>query len=381
MITGKPQAMRKMNKRIVYDLIKKNKTITRPEICEITGLKPPTVKNVIESLLSDEAIARVGKGSSAPGGGPRPDIYTLNNKKWYFIGADISIFGAAAVVIDLNGDLICQLYAPVDESGADKMVDILCGIIHKMLKTASIASAQIAEICVSFAAFVDLQKQSVSSTTHEIMYEFDIQQFRAALGYEEYIRISFENDINAIAMGVMCVSEEIKNEKHLICVGIRNGVGFSVIIDGKVYRGHDGMVGAIGDLPLVYGEAPIIERVNQEFTRRIVDKWDLFNMLGTNDEVRRIVYDCIRHLGRRVAEVIMLLNPDGVIITGQILDMEAGLYDALVDSCECRLREEFSTVKGAVPRPNYRQVKMERFSLAYYAALHVMNDFSDLIEM
>ena len=381
MVTGQPQAMRKLNKRIVYDLITKNKTVTRPEICAVTGLKPPTIKNIIESLISDEIIVCSGKGNSAPGGGPRPDIYMLNSKKWYFIGADISIFGVAAVIIDLRGDMVSELYAPVDESGSDKMVDVLCGIIHKMLKSAAIDSSQVAEICVSFAAFVDLQKQRISSSPHEIMYVFDIQQFRAMLGFGEHIKISLENDINAIAMGVMCISEEIRNDKHFVCVGIRNGVGVSVIIDGKVYRGHDGMVGAIGDLPLVYGEAPIINQINQVFYRRIIDKWDLFETMGKNDEVKSIVYECIRHLGKEIAEVVMLLNPDGVIFTGQILDMDVGLYEALVDSCEQHLQQEFSVVKGARPHPNYHQVKMDRFSLAYYSAIHVMNDFCSLIEI
>jgi len=381
--------MRRLNKRIVYDLIKRKKATTRPEICAATDLKPPTVKSVIEDLLDDGLIKCIGKGESAPKGGPCPDIYSINNSKWYFIGFDVNMSEITAVVVDLSGCIVAEQHMPFNHQNGENLEDVLCKMTKCLLRAADIHLDSVSKISISFAALVDDKQEKVSASTGNKMYEFNIKQLRDALNCGDRIKISLENDMNAIVMGMLCLDEELQNKKHIICVGVRGGVGMSVVINSSVYRGRDGQVGSVSELPNAMGESRMIEHINKmitskkftSITKPIENRNAFHDAFKNNNEVKGAVYDCFNQLGVFVAESILLLNPSAVILTGHLLNMDAGLYKAAVDSCERYLQESFSNIKGTRSRPMYIHAKMDRFSVAHYAALKVMNEFYSLLQM
>ena len=389
MLTGKPRSMRLLNKRIVYDLIKRKNATTRPEICIATDLKPPTVKSVIEDLLDDGLIKCIGKGESAPKGGPCPDVYSVNDNRWYFVGFDVNMSEITAVVVNLSGDIVAEEYMPFNHQNGEQLEDALCTITKSLLSAACIQMDLVSEISISFAALVDANQKKVSAAAGDKMYAFDINQFREVLGCSDKIKISVENDINAIIMGMLYLSEELKNEKHIICIGVRGGVGMSVVIDGKVYRGRDGQVGRVSEFPNAMGESRMIEHINKMIAGNMFSTIDkpienrkaLHDAFMDNNEIKAAVYDCYKQLGLFIAECILMLNPSAVILTGHILNMDAGLYKAAVDSCEQHLQDTFANIKGMRSRPIYLHAKMDRFSVAHYAALQVMDEFYNLLYM
>jgi len=83
-------------------------------------------------------------------------------------------------------------------------------------------------------------------------------------------------------------------------------------------------------------------------------------------------------LGKFAAEKVLLLNPGAVILAGQMFDLDKGLYNTVVESCEGYLQNSFSDIKGVNSHPIYLQANMNRFSVAHYSALQVMNEFYGL---
>jgi len=381
--------MRKLNKRIVYDLIRKNRAVTRPDISAVTGLKPPTVKSVIESLLEDGLIVRAGKGGGSQGGGPRPDTYSVNSGKCYFIGLDVSVIGIAATLIDLCGNVAAEYYAPFSNDGTEPLAAALRGAVGSLLESSSRALGEVSEISVSFASMVDADKKKITATSYEQISRFCAEELRAALGCAEGVKIVLENDVNAVAMGTVCLAEELKGERNVLCVGVRNGVGFSVIADGRLCRGNGGLVGCAGVAPEIFGEERIIKHINElaaagkisGVSRPIASRAEFYELLVENVEIKNVAACCLERLGRYVADFVSLLDPGAVILAGQLMDVCPELFETVVNGCEKRLSEIFAGVLCARSAPVYYHSKLGRYGVAYFSAVCAMTEYYSLFDM
>jgi len=382
--------MRALNKNLVFNLIRESKIMTRPEICTATGLKPPSVKHIIEALMKENLIECLGKGESGANGGPRPELYSINNSICYFIGFDANIRRIAGVIMDLGGNIISSQFTYVSGSDTDILMMIMKDMTRDMLQAAKISIDQIAEISLGFAASVNKNKTRVAASPFEILYSFDVKRFREYLDCGNQTKITLENDANAVAMGSYCLAENLKNKENIICVIIRAGVGLGVIINGQVYRGHEGLTGNITKSENAYGETKIIERINElvdsgsaevdTLKRKLIDRPDLHHTISQNEQVKQITHDCFQKIGEFASELVLVLNPDAVVFASELIDIEPGLFKSAIEGCEKGIREFYDGLFNDRSDITYHHTRMDIYSIAFYSAHYVMRAYSPLDE-
>ncbi|MFP4017275.1 MAG: winged helix-turn-helix domain-containing protein, partial [Halanaerobiales bacterium] len=73
---GSFELMKKMNQKVILKLIYKEKSISRAQIAEITGLSPATVSNISKEMLEMELIKETTRGESR--GGRKPVLLEIN---------------------------------------------------------------------------------------------------------------------------------------------------------------------------------------------------------------------------------------------------------------------------------------------------------------
>src|SRR5699024_3169411 len=98
--------VKKENKKIVLDTIKKEFPISRADIAEITGLNKGTVSSLVSDLLKDHLIYESGPGKSS--GGRRSVMLIFNKKAGYSIGIDLGVNYLLGVLTDLEGNIIYE---------------------------------------------------------------------------------------------------------------------------------------------------------------------------------------------------------------------------------------------------------------------------------
>ena len=61
-ITGDQMLVKKINKSIVLDTIRRHAPLSRARVSEVTGLNKATVSNLVADLISDDLVQEIGPG-------------------------------------------------------------------------------------------------------------------------------------------------------------------------------------------------------------------------------------------------------------------------------------------------------------------------------
>ena len=139
-------------------------------------------------------------------------------------------------------------------------------------------------------------------------------------------RVSIDNDTRAMIYGEY-MQGVVKGEKNIIFINVSWGLGMGIIIDGKIYKGKSGFSGEFGhnfgyenEIICHCGKKGCIEtEVSGAALHRI-----LLEHIN-NDAVNKEDLLCIElveeigvKLGRHVAGLINIFNPELVIIGGAL---------------------------------------------------------------
>ena len=155
--------------------------------------------------------------------------------------------------------------------------------------------------------------------------------------------VHLDNDANLGALAEVTLGAA-RDARNAVYVMISSGIGAGLIVDGRLYRGGGGMAGEIGHV-LVDETGPICRCGNRGCLETFISGPALTDLLrrsrgevlSVHDIVRlahggdtgcqRAIADAGRVLGRVVAAICNIFNPDTVVVGGDL--GEAG--DVLLD--------------------------------------------------
>ena len=149
--------------------------------------------------------------------------------------------------------------------------------------------------------------------------------------------ISIDNDANCFALGEYLLRKD-KKIKNLIGITLGTGIGGSLILDGKIYRGSNGFAGEIGHIKVepdgrkcncgqngcleAYSSGFAIEKKSKEIFGEKIAVSSLYQMaLKGNRKAIEIFKDAFEKLGIVCAGLIDLLNPDIIVFGGGLSNM------------------------------------------------------------
>jgi glucokinase len=154
--------------------------------------------------------------------------------------------------------------------------------------------------------------------------------------------VDLENDANAAALaeGVLGAA---KHASSSMFITISTGIGASIMLDGRLWRGFHGIAGEIGHTITVPG-GPIppsgiagalealasgtaIERDATFAFRRPTSVAEVFRLAQAHDTTaERVVHAAMRYLGMAIADVQKLLDPEVFVIGGGVASVGTYFY-------------------------------------------------------
>ena len=162
--------------------------------------------------------------------------------------------------------------------------------------------------------------------------------------------VQLENDANAGALGEAAFGAG-RGVEDLIYVRLSAGIGAGLILDGRPYRGHSGFAGEIGHV-VVDPSGPICRCGNrgclesiaspvavaallERSTRRDVSVARLLELVRTGDRgARRAVADAGDAIGRALTSFVNALNPELVVVGGELASAGGPLLEAIAAAVE-----------------------------------------------
>lgn len=330
------------HKRIIAYYLN-NSTSTIPELSKELNLSVPTIAKVIAEMCEDGYIVNCGKMDT--GKGRSPVIYGLAPDSGYFIGVDLMSNGLNLGLMNFKGELVkLDMDVPYQYRNSQEGLDELCGHVTDFIEQLDIAKERILNVGVNIPGRVNPEMgHSFSRFSFEERPLVDLMAER--IGCRVYI----DNDTRAMTYGEMSKGV-VKGEKDVIFVNLSWGIGCGLILNGELYTGKSGFSGEFGHFPSFDNEVLchcgkrgcleteisgmalhrnllqsvkdgrqtlLAEQIMKDEASLTLD--DIIDATLKEDLLCiELVEDIGQKLGRYLAGLINLLNPEMVIIGGSL---------------------------------------------------------------
>jgi len=234
------ETARYINRRIVLNLIRRRQPISRADLARFSGLQRSTVSAISEQLLEEKWITKGATGRLPRG--RRPTFLRLNNKR-AIICVDIRPARITLAVADINGHFSSSETIPTPPKPQTALRELTVRI-RQLIK--SRGDIDFEGIGVSLPGRIDLRTQELIFAPNLRWPACDLKTpLAGATGLE----VDLENAANACAMAEIWFGNA-GQVTSLVALTVSEGIGAGVIANGQLLRGHVGMAGEFGHMPL-----------------------------------------------------------------------------------------------------------------------------------
>ncbi|MDR3626711.1 MAG: ROK family transcriptional regulator [Ignavibacteriaceae bacterium] len=377
------RVVKDINEQLVLKLIQEHEIISSSDLVKITGMRPSTIFNILKELSAKSFVSFYGKGESTKKGGKKPYIWTLNKDAAYTIGLDIEVGEITSVVLDFSGGIIAKKNIKLDTGRTvDELAENITKVVYDTIAQNNIDNDRILGVGIAFAGIVDSQSGIVVMSSILPEMNFPLLEKLSDLPFHVLI----ENNANAAALGLKWNGNDKSKTNYLtILVEIDknvSGLGIGIVINDELYRGASYSAGELyPHLPTLkellssvrsrFVESDIL--VNYSSSLESIDVEFLLETAKKGDKIARLIFSMIGNVvGQTIAPAVALLNPDTLIITGVVSELE----DVIVDSV--RKEIEMRVISITSNSLNIIADKYHHYSVAVGAASSILEDFFGL---
>jgi N-acetylglucosamine repressor len=336
-------------KKTILKLIYHRGSMSIPELSKIIKMSTPTITRLINDFVAEGLLLDEGIGESS--GGRRPFLYGINPTSRYVIGIDISRYYVRMGIFNLLNKPVKQI--KVLNEGLETKDDILDYIrkeVNGLVLDSGIPDENILGIGIALPGLIDIRTGISYSYLHS-------EDKPASVLFEELLHhtVYVEHDTYSMALGELAFGLA-KGRQNVICLNIGSGISISMILNGRLYRGNSGFAGEFGHIladpegelcycgkigcletlasgttmirkakkEIAAGATTIISNlVDHDLTR--INSYIILEAAQKGDQFAIGLLSQIgEHLGKGIAILIHLFNPELIIIGGEL--SKAGNY-------------------------------------------------------
>jgi predicted NBD/HSP70 family sugar kinase len=314
----------------VLQLFREGRATTRADVQQHTGMARSTVSHKIDSLLSSGYLVR--DGDIIDGRGRPSTRLRINDQGTTVLAADLGAKHGRLAVATTGGDVLAEaVIESTIERGPTVVLRKVLKILDELLSRSGRERSSVRGIGLGVPGPVNPQTGRVARSMS--MPGWDDYPLREHLIEHTQVAAVVDNDANLLGCGEQ---RRIYPDAHLMLfIKMGTGIGASVIIDGELLRGSASAEGDIGHAKIpgveetcscgargclaatASGRAMVrdLQRLgHQPRTTR-----DVVNLVRAGEPAAvRIVAAAGRALGDVLCTAVSLLNPDVVVVGGDI---------------------------------------------------------------
>ena len=394
---GSKQLIREINQALVLNAIRTHGALSRTEIAQRTGVSLPTISDITAELIESGLLYEQSTGVST--GGRRPVLLALNAQAGYAVGIKLTEESIIAVLTDLDAAVVARHSAPIGGSAPEQIAATMGGVVQALVPAAG--GRPIFGVGVGMAGVIDRDRSLVRHATY---FGWRDLPFGRLLERELELPVIIDNDVNALTAAEQWFGSG-RGVADFLVISIGRGVGLGMVLDSRLYRGSRGGAGEFGhttvvpDGPLcacgkrgcleaLISDPAITQRAAAALGREVTVQEAVDGALGGDAALQSIFAAAGRTLGTAVANLVNVLNPALIIISGEGLRagelvtapfqraLQEHCFDGLADGLnvitepwgdESWARGAASLLLGELFQPALRQGDEERPSLTIRA--------------
>jgi glucokinase-like ROK family protein len=353
---GSLESLRRLNRLRVIHALRDEGQISRADIARRTGLSRSTVSSLVSDLQADGLVVErpeLGSAHGAQGGRP-PILLSFDASAGAAVGIDFGHSHLRVAVSDLASTILSERKQPLDtDHDAQEGLELAGEMVAEALADAGVPRTSVIGAGMGLPGPIEQLGGTVGSSA--ILPGWIGMTAATEMRRRLDIPVMVDNDANlgALAEAAFGAGREAGD---LIYLKVSSGIGAGLILNGRLYRGSAGLAGELGHV-LVDPDGIVCRCGNRGCLETVAATGALVDLLRrshgeelTVDAMleaaragdlgcRRVIHDAGRALGQVVATLLNVLNPELLVVGGDL----AGAGDLLLDG----VRESVS--RAALP--------------------------------
>lgn len=317
------------------------------DICRILNISAPTSLILTTELTQEGIIEKSGKGISL--GGRKPELYSLKNNSFFVLCIQMERFSTSMAILDNNNNNISgnrsfPFYMTREMDSVKKLHEFAEGLIN----SSGVDRSKIVGIGMSMPGLVD---SNLGKNFTYMVTAGESKTLREILEEKFQKPVYIENDVftNAIAESRFGLAI---NKKNVLVLLMDWGIGLGIIMDGKLQGGTSGFAGEIGHIPFINegelcycgkrgcletvasgialarmakegiksGQLSLLNKLSAEEIEQI-EPQKIIEAANKGDQYAITILSHIgQNLGKTIATLIQLFNPEMIILGGKITE-------------------------------------------------------------
>ncbi len=229
--------------------------------------------------------------------------------------------------------------------GGASIVQKAVGIVKKYQ-----TEHKLSGICISTAGMVDVERGEIFYSA-PLIPEYTGTPWKKTMERTFGLPCEVENDVNCAGLAET-ISGAAKGSRIVLCLTVGTGIGGCILMDQKVFRGYSNSACEVGYMCMgdsdfqTLGAASVLCRKVAERKRGKPEEWDgrrIFEEAKKGDMICvKAVDEMVDVLGRGIANICYVLNPQTVVLGGGIMAQKDYLLPRLQEAMDRYLIESIS---------------------------------------
>jgi predicted NBD/HSP70 family sugar kinase len=329
-------SLREGNRKRVIDALRRRGVASRAELARITGLSRSTVStlvgDLIETGLAIERDANDAMPREAHAGRP-PVMVSLDSSAGLVLGIDFGHQHLRVAVSDLSHTVLAEAWRELDvDHSAVHGLKAAAEFVDQVLREAGVDRARVIGVGMGLPAPIDRTTGAVQSSS--ILPGWVGVDAAAEARHRLGFPVEVENDANLGALAEL-VWGAAQGKSEVAYIKVSTGIGAGLISGGRLHHGVGGTAGEVGHTLVAEGgavcrcgnrgcletlaSARAIAELLSTSRREEISTRRLLELSAAGDQAaQRLIGDAGRAIGLAVANLCNVLNPECVIVGGEL---------------------------------------------------------------
>lgn len=343
---GNRDLIRAINRSIILNMVKTLGPVARAEVARQTGLSPATVTAITADLIAEELIFEKQTGDS--NGGRRPILLAINPGGRYVAGIKLMEDHAVGALTDLEATIIARQIVQLPVSEPDAVLGALAAMVDALLAQAGVPRRKLLGVGLGLAGIVDSERGILRQSPFLGWHDLPVRDLlQAKVNAPVYI----DNDVNTLTLAEKWfgVGQDVED---FLTVTVGRGIGMGIVVNRQFYRGSRGGAGEFGHtvidpqgplcdcgkhgcLEAFVSDPGILRAANAALGRPVASVDELLALAEAGDGQAQAVFAGVGEiLGRAVANLVNIFDPQRIIISGEGARYGKWLFDPMCSAVD-----------------------------------------------
>ena len=340
-LKGDQSTTRALNRRLVLNQIRHDGPLSRAALTASVGLSPAAVTFVTAELIAEGLL--VEREALLAATGRRPVPLDINYSSKLSIGLKVMVECVIGVITDLATRVIAETELPLPDSRPETVVKISAEVAEHLFAQAKVKRSRVIGIGLTLAGQVDAEAGICRQ-----MQRFGWRDVPLAAMLAEIVSVPVwvDNDANAFAVSQHLFGRA-RGLQSIAAIAMGRGVGAGLVVHGRLYRGGSGAAGEFGHnfdqhgrrcecgrdgcIEAYCSDSGLVQSWNELDPATLGRTADaLAEAADAGDPIaQRVLADAGIRLGRHIAALVNVFNPEMIVFGGEGLRFAGHFFDPI----------------------------------------------------